>query len=85
VEVENLHDLKEALEAGADVVMLDNMSLNDIKKAVDIAHGRVVLEVSGNVKIEDVRAIAETGVDLISIGAITHSAVAVDISFKIVK
>jgi nicotinate-nucleotide pyrophosphorylase (carboxylating) len=85
VEVENLQDLKQALEAGADIVMLDNMSLKDIKKAVDITNGRVILEVSGNVKIEDVRAIAETGVDLISVGAITHSAAAADISLKIVK
>ncbi|OGW36672.1 MAG: nicotinate-nucleotide diphosphorylase (carboxylating) [Nitrospirae bacterium RBG_13_39_12] len=85
VEVENLKDLKEAIEAGADIVMLDNMSISDIKKAVKIANGRVILEASGGIKIENVRDIAETGVDMISIGALTHSAIAVDISLKIVK
>ena len=85
VEVENLHDLNEAIDAGADIVMLDNMSTNDIKEAVKIADGRVLLEASGNIKLENVRDIAETGVDLISVGALTHSAIAVDISLKIVK
>lgn len=85
VEVENLHDLKEAIAAGADIVMLDNMSISDIKKAVKIADGRVILEVSGGIKLENVRDIAEAGVDLISVGALTHSAVAADISLKIMK
>lgn len=85
VEVENLHDLKEAITAGADIVMLDNMSITDIKKAVKISSGRVILEASGGIKLEDMRDIAEAGVDLISVGALTHSAVAVDISLKIVK
>ncbi|MEW6001920.1 MAG: carboxylating nicotinate-nucleotide diphosphorylase [Nitrospirota bacterium] len=85
VEVENLHDLNEAIDAGADVVMLDNMSIDDMKEAVKVANGRVMLEASGNIKIENVRAIAETGVDLISVGAITHSPMAADISLKIVK
>lgn len=85
VEVENLHDLKEAIAAGADIVMLDNMSISDIKEAVTIAKGRVIIEASGNIKLENVREIAETGVDLISVGALTHSAVAADISLKIVK
>lgn len=85
VEVENLNDLEEAIEAGADIVMLDNMSIQDMKKAVRIAGGRVALEASGNVNLENVREIAETGVDLISVGALTHSAAAVDISMKIVK
>ncbi|MFZ6017291.1 MAG: carboxylating nicotinate-nucleotide diphosphorylase [Nitrospirota bacterium] len=85
VEVENLNDLEEAIEAGADIVMLDNMSIQDIKKAVRIAGGMVTLEASGNINLENVREIAETGVDLISIGALTHSAAAVDISMKIVK
>jgi nicotinate-nucleotide pyrophosphorylase (carboxylating) len=84
VEVENLHDLKEAIAAGADIVMLDNMSISDIKKAVKIANGRVILEASGGINIENVREIAKAGVDLISVGALTHSAVAVDISLKIV-
>ncbi len=85
VEVENLHDLNEAIEAGADIVMLDNMSTNDIREAVKISKGRVILEASGGIKLENVRDIAETGVDLISVGALTNSAVAVDISLKIVK
>jgi nicotinate-nucleotide pyrophosphorylase (carboxylating) len=84
VEVENLHDLKEAIASGADIVMLDNMSISDIKKAVKIANGRVILEASGGIKLENVREIAKAGVDLISVGALTHSAVAVDISLKII-
>jgi nicotinate-nucleotide pyrophosphorylase (carboxylating) len=85
VEVKNLQELKEAIESGADVVMLDNMSVRDMKKAVKIAKGRVILEASGNMRLENVREVAETGVDLISVGALTHSAVAVDISLRIVK
>jgi len=85
VEVENLRDLQEAIEAGADVVMLDNMSVQDMAEAVKLAGGRVTIEASGNVSLANVREIAETGVDLISVGALTHSATAVDISMKIVK
>lgn len=85
VEVKNLRELKEAIEAGTDIVMLDNMSVDDIKKAVKIAKGKVILEASGNVRLDNVREIAETGVDLISVGALTHSAVAADISLKIFK
>jgi len=85
VEVENLNDLQEAVEAGADVIMLDNMSINDMKKAVNIVQKRIPLEASGNVSLQNVREIAETGVDLISVGALTHSAVAADISLKIVR
>ncbi|GAB4421739.1 MAG: carboxylating nicotinate-nucleotide diphosphorylase [Thermodesulfovibrionales bacterium] len=85
VEVENLNDLKEALKAGADVVMLDNMSLADMREAVRMAKGKAIIEASGNININNVKAVAETGVDLISIGAITHSAPAVDISMKIVS
>ena len=85
VEVENIHDLKEALSAGADIVMLDNMSLKDMREAVKIVKGRMKIEASGNIKLENVRKIAETGVDFISVGALTHSAVAADISLKIVK
>jgi nicotinate-nucleotide pyrophosphorylase (carboxylating) len=84
VEVKNLDELKEALDAGADVIMLDNMSIPDMKKAVTIAKGNAILEASGNVNLENVRSIAETGVDIISIGALTHSARAVDISMKMV-
>lgn len=88
VEVENLKDLKEAVEGGSDIVMLDNMSIQDMKEAVNIVRTlkkNVILEASGNVSLENVREVAETGVDLISIGALTHSATAVDISMKIVK
>lgn len=88
VEVENLKDLKEAVEGGSDIVMLDNMSIQDMKEAVNIVRSSkkdVILEASGNVSLENVREVAETGVDLISIGALTHSATAVDISMKIVR
>ncbi len=85
VEVENLKEFREAVDAGADIVMLDNMSIEDIKKAVKIAGGRVKTEASGNINIKNVRKIAETGVDMISVGAITHSVTVADISLKIVK
>ncbi len=85
VEVENLKDLEEAIEAGADIVMLDNMSVEAMKEAVNIVGGRLTIEASGNVSLNNVRDIAETGVDMISIGAITHSVTAADISMKIVK
>jgi len=85
VEVGNLDDLDEAIEAGADVVMLDNVSIQDMREAVKKAEGRVILEASGNITLKNVREIAETGVDIISVGAITHSAVAVDISLKIME
>jgi len=84
VEVRNFDELLEALDAGADVIMLDNMSVSDMRQAVKIINGRALIEASGNVTIDNVRTIAETGVDLISIGALTHSARAVDISMKIV-
>jgi nicotinate-nucleotide pyrophosphorylase (carboxylating) len=85
VEVGTLKDLRNAIESGADIVMLDNMSLNGMSMAVKIAKGRVLLEASGNIKLENVREVAETGVDFISVGSLTHSAVAADISLKIVK
>lgn len=83
IEVQTVQELKEAIEAGADIVMLDNMSVDDMKVSVTAARGRVLLEASGGVTLENVRAIAETGVDFISVGALTHSAPAVDISLKI--
>jgi nicotinate-nucleotide pyrophosphorylase (carboxylating) len=85
IEAETLKEFKEALKAGADVVMLDNMPVKDITEAVRQAKKKVTIEVSGNVSLEQVRQIAEAGVDLISIGAITHSAPAMDISMKILK
>jgi len=86
VEVRNSTELEEALSAGADIVMLDNMTLKEIKNAVrGIRQKRLqtTIEVSGNINMENVREIAKAGVDLISIGALTHSAPAVDISMEI--
>jgi nicotinate-nucleotide pyrophosphorylase (carboxylating) len=85
VEVRNLDELNEAIEAGADIIMLDNMTIPDMREAVKISNSSVLLEASGSVNLENVRDIAETGVDLISIGALTHSAPSVDISLKIVQ
>ena len=79
MEVDRLEQLEEALANGVDTILLDNMSLNDMRRAVALANGRAVLEASGNVTLETVRAIAETGVDYISSGAITHSAPNLDI------
>lgn len=84
-EVTNLDELNEAIAAGADAVLLDNMSLDVLKKSVEIAAGRVITEASGGVNESTVAAIAETGVDLISVGALTHSAPALDISLEIVR
>jgi nicotinate-nucleotide pyrophosphorylase (carboxylating) len=78
-EVDSLKQLAEALDAGPDVVMLDNFSLKNLRVAVGMAAGRVVLEASGGVNLETVRDIAETGVDVISVGALTHSASVLDI------
>ena len=83
IEVKNLQELDEALASGADVIMLDNMTVENMRKAVAIAGGKVPLEASGNVTLENVREIAETGVDFISVGALTHSVQASDISLKI--
>ena len=79
VEVDRLEQLEEALAQGADTVLLDNMPLEELRRAVALAKGKAVLEASGNVTLETVRAIAETGVDYISSGAITHSAPNLDI------
>jgi nicotinate-nucleotide pyrophosphorylase (carboxylating) len=80
VEVRNFTELEEALALGVDRIMLDNMSVDDMRQAVEIVNGRVPLEASGNVTLETVRAIAETGVDYISTGAVTHSVKVLDIS-----
>ena len=82
VEVENLEMCKEALEAGADIIMLDNMSVEEMKKAVKMIDGRAVTECSGNVTKERVKDIIETGVDYVSSGALTHSAPILDLSMK---
>lgn len=84
VEVDSLDQLDEALKHGPDVVMLDNFSLDDLKTAVRLAKGRAVLEASGGVNLTTVRAIAETGVDVISVGALTHSAPVLDIGLDAV-
>ena len=83
LEVRNLDELGQALEAGVDVIMLDNMSVEMMREAVEITNGRALLEASGGITDETLRAIAETGVDIISMGAITHSVKAFDISLKI--
>ena len=80
VETRNLTEVEEALAAGADVIMLDNMDLEMLRQAVSLVDGRAITEASGGVTLETVRGIAETGVDLISVGALTHSSPAVDIS-----
>lgn len=83
VETRNLNELKEALAVGADIIMLDNMSPELMKEAVEITNGRAVLEASGGITNETLRAVAESGVDIISIGALTHSVKAFDISMYI--
>lgn len=82
VETSSLAEVAEALEARADIIMLDNMSLEMMREAVALIAHRALTEASGNVTVERVRAIAETGVDFISTGAITHSVKALDISMK---
>jgi len=83
VEVSTLEEAKQALAAKADVIMLDNMNLKEIRQAVDLIDQNALVEVSGNVTMDRLKALAETGVDLISIGALTHAARAVDISMRI--
>lgn len=85
VEVGNLEQLKEALDLNVEIIMLDNMSVDDMKKAVEITNGKCLLEASGNVTEENIKAIAQTGVDIISLGALTHSVKAFDISMKMDK
>ncbi len=82
IEVENLDMLKEALDAGADIVMLDNMSPKDMKKAVEMAKGKAETECSGNVTKENIARLTDIGVDYISSGALTHSAPIMDLSLK---
>ena len=83
VEVTDLSELREALEAGTDIIMLDNMSLEDMEQAVEMVKGRAMLEASGGLSLETVRAVAETGVDLISVGSLTHSVKALDVSLDL--
>jgi nicotinate-nucleotide pyrophosphorylase (carboxylating) len=83
VEVKNLTELDEALAAGADAVLLDNMGLAELSTAVQRVGGRIPCEASGNMTLERIREVAETGVDLISVGALTHSVEAADISLNV--
>ena len=82
VEVENLDMVREAVEAGADIIMLDNMSPETMKKAIEIIDGRAQTECSGNVTKENIQNILDVGVDYVSSGALTHSAPILDISLK---
>ena len=84
VEVEDLDQVTEALDAGAELLLLDNMDHEQMAEATRMARGRALTEASGNVTLETVRSVAETGVDIISVGALTHSARALDISLDLV-
>ena len=83
VEVTNLDEYQQALDAGADVIMLDNMSLEDMTTAVQQNQGRAILEASGGIRLDTVRGVAETGVHVIPVGALTHSVTAADISLLV--
>lgn len=83
VETRNLEEVKEALSTGCEIIMLDNMDCETMKKAVEMTNGKALLEASGNITAETIAAVAKTGVDIISIGALTHSVKAFDISLKI--
>ena len=83
VEVRDFKELDDAINIGADIIMLDNMSCEMMKEAVEITNGRAVLEASGNVTLDNIREVALTGVDIISLGALTHSVKCFDISMKI--
>lgn len=85
IEVKTLKQLDETLPYEPDRIMLDNMSIEEIKKSVKIVNGRIPLEASGNINLKTVKAVAETGVDYISIGKLTHSVTALDISFLFTK
>jgi nicotinate-nucleotide pyrophosphorylase (carboxylating) len=82
LEVRTVAEALEAVEAGADIIMLDNMNIQDMRKAVESIHGRALIEASGGITLDNVRAVAETGVNYISIGALTHSARALDINLE---
>lgn len=83
VEVSNLDEVEEAIISQPDIIMLDNMSLEEMQKAVQLINGKCKIEASGNVNLESISAIADTGVDYISVGTITHSVSALDLSMKI--
>ena len=83
VEAETLTQVREAVEAGADIILLDNMTLDELREAVALVRGHAKLEASGGVTLDTVRAIAETGVDYVSAGALTHSARSLDVSLEV--
>jgi nicotinate-nucleotide pyrophosphorylase (carboxylating) len=83
VECDTLEQVSQALDAGADAILLDNMTLDELRAAVALAGGRARLEASGGITLENVRAVAETGVDEISVGALTHSARSLDVSLEL--
>lgn len=83
IEVESLDEMEQALVAAPDRIMLDNFSLDDLRNAVTLNHGRCELEASGNISLDTIRQYAETGVDYISVGALTKNVVAVDLSMRI--
>ncbi|QTS83741.1 carboxylating nicotinate-nucleotide diphosphorylase [Coxiella endosymbiont of Amblyomma nuttalli] len=83
VEVENINELHEALSANADIILLDNFDINEIEQAVVINQNQAELEISGNINLENIRAIAETGVNFISVGALTKHVRAIDLSMRI--
>jgi nicotinate-nucleotide pyrophosphorylase (carboxylating) len=83
VEVESVEQAQEALSTGADIIMLDNMNCDDMVQVVGLAKGKALIEASGGITLDNVRAVAETGVDIISIGALTHSVKAMDISLEL--
>ncbi len=85
VETRNLDEVAEALRAGAEIIMLDNMTLDMMREAVKMTDGKALLEASGGITLDTLRPVAETGVDIISIGALTHSVQAFDISMKLVR
>jgi nicotinate-nucleotide pyrophosphorylase len=84
VETETIDMVKECLECNVDIIMLDNMNIEDIKKAVSIVNGKALIEVSGNINMENIQKIAEANVDFISTGYITHSYKSLDLSLKII-
>ena len=83
VEAETLDEVAEALDAGADRILLDNMTPEQVRRAVELVDGRARLEASGGISLATVRAYAETGVDFVSVGALTHSARSLDISLDV--
>ena len=85
IEVENLSQLKEVLEESVDIIMLDNMDLTTMRKAVEMSRGKVLLEASGGITLKTIKAVAQTGINLISVGSLTHSVKSLDINMEILK